>query len=199
MAPFGATSNLLTSPKYSSTTLLPAQLKTITSASVTMTGLASTFTNPSYYDTNFEFWISKENPITSTNPQVYAEIIVFLDWEANRQNGSAGGWTCDASGSISTGGNTFNLCHQKDTWGPGNWRFFNFVLSNGPSSNFTGKGDVKALLDWVMSKYSGFSTDFWLTRIEVGTEVDDSTVGQAKLQNVAFEINGTTKTPQLAK
>ena len=83
-----------------------------------MTGLQSTFTNPSYYDTNFEFWISKENPLTSANPQVYAEIIVFLDWEANRQNGSAGGWTCDVSGSISTGGNTFNLCHQKDDLGP---------------------------------------------------------------------------------
>jgi hypothetical protein len=199
VAPFGATSDLLTSPPFSSTTLLPAQIKTINSASVTLTSLSSTFTSPTYYDTNFEFWISKDNPLTSSNPQVYAEIIIFLDWEANRQNSQGGGWTCDASGSISTGGNTFNLCHQKDTWGPGNWRFFNFVLSNGPSSNFSGKGDVKALLDWVMSKYSGFSTDFWLTRIEVGTEVDDSTAGQAKLQNVSFEINGTTKTPQLAK
>ncbi|HVT09395.1 MAG TPA: hypothetical protein VHO67_18170 [Polyangia bacterium] len=199
VAPFGANSSLLTSPKFSSTTLLPAQIKTINSASVTITSLAATFTSPSYYDTNFEFWISKDNPLTSSNPQVYAEIIIFLDWEANRQNGSSGGWSCDASGSISSGGNTFNLCHQKDDWSSGHWRFFNFVLSNGPSSNFTGKGDVKAILDWVMNKYSGFSTDFWLTRIEVGTEVDDSTAGQVKLQNVAFEINGTTKTPQLAK
>ncbi|HSS37182.1 MAG TPA: hypothetical protein VLT58_00290, partial [Polyangia bacterium] len=199
VAPFGATSNLLTSPAFSSTTLLPAQIKTITSASVTMTSLNSTFTNPSYYDTNFEFWISKENPLTSSNPQVYAEIIVFLDWEANRQNGNSGGWSCDASGSVNSGGSTLNLCHQSDSWSSGHWRFFNFVLGNGPSSNFSGKGDIKAILDWVMGKYSGFSTDFWLTRIEVGTEVDDSTVGQAKLQNVSFEINGTTKTPQLAK
>jgi hypothetical protein len=39
----------------------------------------------------------------------------------------------------------------------------------------------------------------WLTRIEVGTEVDDNTQGVAKLNNLTFEINGTSKSAQIAK
>ena len=33
----------------------------------------------------------------------------------------------------------------------------------------------------------------WLTRIEVGTEVDDNTAGTAKINNLTFEVNGTSK------
>jgi hypothetical protein len=46
-----------------------------------------------------------------------------------------------------------------------------------------------------MKNYSGFSTSMWLTRIEVGTEVDDNTQGSATLKNLTFEINGVSKTP----
>ena len=45
---------------------------------------------------------------------------------------------------------------------------------------------------------SDFSTDMWLTRIEVGTEVDDDTQGTAKVNNLTFEINGTAKSIELA-
>src|SRR5581483_1693975 len=55
VAPFGNTSTLLTTPAFSSTALLPIQLKDLTSASVNIDTFATTFTNPSYYDTNFEF------------------------------------------------------------------------------------------------------------------------------------------------
>ncbi len=103
VAPFGTGSSLLTSPSYSSTTLLPIQLKNLNSASVSLTNLSTTFTNPSYYDTNYEFWISKLDPRTNADAQVYAEIIMFLGWEANRNNSSAGGWTCDKSGTVTVG------------------------------------------------------------------------------------------------
>jgi hypothetical protein len=39
----------------------------------------------------------------------------------------------------------------------------------------------------------------WLTRIEVGTEVDDNTQGTGKIKNLTFEINGTAKSAQFAK
>ncbi len=194
VAPFGNTSNLLTTPAFSSTTLLPIQIKNLNSASVSLTNYSTTFTNPSFWDSNFEFWISKQDPRTNANAQVYAEIIMFLGWNANRNNSSSGGWTCDKSGTVTAGGATFNLCHQSDSWSSG-WRFFNFNLSNGPSSNFSGTGDVKAILDWVMKNYSGFTTDMWLTRIEVGTEIDDNTAGSASIKNISFEVNGTVKSP----
>jgi hypothetical protein len=191
VAPFGAGSSDLTSPAFSSTTLLPIQLKSLTSASVNFDSFNSTYQKPGYYDTNFEFWISKENPLTSANPGVYAEIIIFLDWDNVRE--SSTGWPCENLGNV---GN-YKLCHQSDKWGSG-WRFFNFEL-NGQQKNFSGKADVKSILDYVKGKYSGFTDDMWLTRIEVGTEVDDNTQGTTKINNLTFEINGTSKSIELAK
>ena len=46
VAPFGNTSSLLTTPKFSSTTLLPIQIKDLTSANVTVDTLAMTFEQP---------------------------------------------------------------------------------------------------------------------------------------------------------
>lgn len=217
VAPFGSGSSLLTTPSYSSTTLLPIQISSLTSASVTFDNFSTTFQKPGYWDSNFEFWISKEDPTKNADAGVYAEIIIFLGWEANRQNGAtgAGGWACSVPGSSGpVSGTNFTLCHQSDKWSQSPyWRFFNFVLGNGADSNsvntYTGKVDIKAILSWVMSNYpnpgSGaggngnapFSSSMYLTRIEVGTEIDDNTQGSAKINNLAFEINGTTKSIQI--
>ena len=59
--------------------------------------------------------------------------------------------------------------------------------------------DVKALLDFVRSKYSGFTDTMWLTRIEVGTEVDDNTSGTAKIKNLTFEVNGQSRSFEFAQ
>ena len=218
VAPFGTTSSLLTTPSFSSTTLLPIQIKNLTSASVNIDTFATTFSNPTYYDANFEFWISKQDPTKNADAGVYAEIIIFTGWEANRQNGAtgAGGWACSVTGSSGPVPNTnFTLCHQSDKWSQTPyWRFFNFVLGNGADSNsvstYNGKVDIKAILSWVMSNYANpgsgaagngnapFTTDMWLTRIEVGTEIDDNTAGSAKINNLTYEINGTSKSVQLA-
>jgi hypothetical protein len=194
VAPFGKDSSLLTSPAFSSTTLLPIQLKDLKSASVNIDGFNSTYQNGGYYDTNFEFWISKQNPLTSSNAGVYAEIIIFLDWDNVRE--SSKGWPCENLGTTGS----YKLCHQSDNWAPqsGPWRFFNFELTSQQKS-FSGKGDVKAILDYIRGKYSGFTDDMWLTRIELGTEVDDNTQGTAKINNLTFEINGTSKSIELAK
>jgi hypothetical protein len=39
----------------------------------------------------------------------------------------------------------------------------------------------------------------WLTRVEIGTEIDDNTAGQAGIKNLTFEINGTSKSIQVAQ
>lgn len=177
VAPFGTQSSLLTTPPFSSTTVLPIQLKDLTSASVTINNFSTTFSKPGYWDSNFEFWISRQDPRTSADAGVYAEIIAFLGWENGRNDSSAGGWTCDKSGNVTSGGTGYNLCHQSDTWSGGKWRFFNFNVNNGSLSTFSGKVDIKAFIDWVTKNYSGFTTDMWLTRIEIGTEIDDDTAG----------------------
>jgi hypothetical protein len=196
VAPFGTTSTLLTTPACSSTTLLPIQISNLTSASVTLDTFNTTFSNPTYWDSNVEFWISRQDPRTNNDAGVYAEIIAFLGWEANRNSTAQGGWSCDKTGSLFAGSTGYNLCHQSDTWSSG-WRFFNFIASNGPYATFSGKVDIKAFLTWVMANYPGFTTDMWLTRIEVGTEIDDNTAGSAKINNLTFEVNGTSKSIQL--
>jgi hypothetical protein len=198
IAPFGTTSSLLTTPKFSSTTLLPIQLKDLQSASVNVDNFfISVSGSAPYWDNNVEFWISKNDPRTSTDAGVYAEIIMFTGFQGNRLS-TTGGWPCDKSGSVTAGTTSYNLCHQSDTWSSG-WRFFNFNINQGPFSSWTGKMDVKALLDFVRSKYSGFTDTMWLTRIEVGTEVDDNTSGSAKIKNLTFEVNGQNRSFEFAQ
>jgi len=199
VAPFGMTSSLRNTPAFSSTTLLPIQISALTSASVNIDTFSTTFTNPTFWDANFEFWISKSDPTKNADAGVYAEIITFVGWENGRQASGNGGWPCTTSGTVPN--TNFQLCHQSDSWGSG-WRFFNFTNGSATASgtmNFTGKVDIKAILDYVKSKYSGFTNDMWLTRIEIGTEIDDNTAGSAAIKNLTFEINGTSKSLQLAQ
>jgi hypothetical protein len=67
--PFGAGSNLATSPSYASTMILPKQIKDVTSASVTLDNLNSSI-SASVWNTDFEMWISQKNPVTESNPGV---------------------------------------------------------------------------------------------------------------------------------
>ena len=196
VGPFGTASSLLTTPKFSSTTLLPIQLSSLTSASINVDQFNTSIPANHYWNSNFEFWISKKDPTKNADAGVYAEIIVFLGWQANRQS-SSGGWPCMVSGTIPN--TNYNLCHQSDSWSSGHWRFFNFNINQGPYSSWTGKMDVKALLDYVRSKYSGFTDTMWLTRIEVGTEVDDNTSGTAKIKNLTFEVNGQNRSFEFAQ
>jgi hypothetical protein len=195
VAPFGSSSNLLTTPAFSSTTLLPIQVTSLTSASVNIDNLFISLQKNTTYNINVEFWLSQRNPLTDPNPGVYAEIIAFWGWEPNRNNSSAGGWSCGSTeqskGNMTSGSSTYNLCHQSDNWSSG-WRFYNFNVNNGPLTAYTGTVDVKAMIDWVVSKY-GIPNNLWLTRIEVGSEIDDNTQGSVKLKNLTFEINKQTR------
>jgi hypothetical protein len=189
VGPFGANNALLTTPPFSSTTVLPKQIKDITSAAVTIDTMTITLSRVISWNTNFEVWFSQRNPLTDPNPGVFAEIMGFFGWENGR-------WPCDQTGSLTSGGQGYTLCHQSDTWADGKWRYYQFNLNSGPLTTFNGKVDVKAFIDWIVNRYS-LSRDLWLTRIEVGTEIGDAQ-GSLKIRNLTFEVNGTSKSIELA-
>ncbi len=190
--PFGAGSSLETSPPFSSTTLLPLKISQITSASVNIDNLRINLGGQESWNLNFEFWLSQQDPL-SGNPGVYAEVIAFWGWQDGR-------WPCDVtiSGNVSSGNRSYSLCHQDDQWANGQWRYFQFWLDGGPQRDFSGTVDIKAFLTWLTTQ-RGYSSELWVTRIEVGSEIDDNTNGTVSLSNISFEINGTTKSVELAQ
>jgi hypothetical protein len=191
--PFGSNSSLVTSPTLPSTTLLPLQIKDINSASVTLDSLSISLQNANSWNLNVEFWLSQRNPVTDPNPGVHAEVIVFWGWENGR-------WPCDKAltAKVTSGDKGYKLCHQSDTWSNGQWRYFQFWVDGGPLTSFSGKVDIKAFLSWLGSAYN-YSKDLWVTRFEVGSEIDDNTSGSVKLKNITFEVNGTSKSLELAR
>ncbi len=188
--PFGIGDELETSPPFSSTTLLPLQIRNIQSASVAVDNLRINLQSAESWNLNFEMWLSQRNPLTSPDPGVYAELITFWGWQDGR-------WPCDTSGNVDSGGQSYRLCHQSDTWADGQWRYFQFWVDGGPKSSFSGTLDVKAFLDWLVNDW-GYSRDLWVTRFEVGSEIDDNTRGTVTLDDVTFEVNGTSRSVQLA-
>lgn len=189
VAPFGKGNVLLTTPEFSSTMLLPKQVKDLTSASITVDTLQITLQKPTIWNINFEVWLSQRNPVTDPNPGVFAEIIAFWGWEDGR-------WPCDKTGNLANAGtHSYHMCHQSDTWADGKWRFYNFNVDGNSLRNYTGKVDVKAFIDYVVRTYN-LPQDLWLTRMEVGSEIDDNTQGSVKIKNLTFEVNGQSRKPE---
>ncbi len=192
--PFGTNSTLRTSPAFSSTPLMPIQIKNLTSASVTVDDMRIALgTSAKSWNLDFELWLSQNNPVTSADPGVYAELITFWGWQAGR-------WPCDTAlnATVTAGTSSYRLCHQSNTWADGQWRYFQFWVNGGPYTSYTGKVDAKALLDWLVSAY-GYSRELWVTRFEIGSEIDDDTNGTVTLRNVTFEVNGTSRSIELCR
>jgi len=146
----------------------------------------------------FEFWLSERNPVTDPSPGVHSEILAMWGWQADR-------WPCGddntlgneyAGISVSAGSKSYDLCHQSDTWADGRWRYTQFWMQGGPSTNFSGTVDIKAMLDWVVS-YKGYSRELWVTRIEVGSEIDDNTNATVTVRDITFEVNGQSRSVEL--
>lgn len=193
--PFGNGSSLATSPSFSTTTLLPLQIKDIQKASVTVKNLSIQLQQQTSWDSTFEFWLSERNPVTDPNPGVYAEIMTFWGWQANRWPDCSMCMAPPGKGlndQVSAGSKSYKLIVQSDTWADGKWRYFQFRATDGSQTNFNGTVDVKALLDYLVSK-QGYSSDLWVTRFEVGTEIDDSTSGKATVDGLTFEVNGQSR------
>ncbi|HKO48432.1 MAG TPA: hypothetical protein VJV79_11945 [Polyangiaceae bacterium] len=204
--PFGLGSADATSPNFSSTTLLPLQIKDITSATVTLENLKIEFEKEGKWDLTFEFWLSSKDPgKTQGDAGVYAELMTFWGWENNRwpdtegkgttlvRNSTCSGSACPMGGEQVTAGKTYKLTVQDDAWGK--WRYFQFRDTAGPVKVLPTKFtvDVKKLIDYLVSK--GYSKDLWVSRLEVGSEIDDNTKGKVTMTNVEFEINGQKRSP----
>lgn len=199
--PFGIDSPLQTSPPFSSTTLLPIQIKDITSASVTLEQFNISLSQQSSWNTAMEFWLSERHPIDDPNPGVYAEIMGWWGWNAGR-------WPCDLNndGMVDYGDNVqagsmgYTLCHQSDNWADG-WRYYQFRAGDGSDGNirndFNGTVNVKAFLDYLVNN-RGYSSELWLTRIEVGSEIDDDTAGTVSMNSITFEVNGQNRSQIIA-
>jgi hypothetical protein len=196
--PFGIGSALATSPEFSSTTLLPIQIKNLQTASVTIDNLRIELEQESSWNITFEFWVSQRDPLTS-DAGVYAELMTFWGWQGGRwptapgADGAAGVGTGET---VNSAGKDYTLWVQRDGWADG-WRYFQFRANDGPKRDFDGTVDVKPLLDHLL-KISGFSSDFWITRLEVGSEIDDGTKGKVTLDGISFEINGESRSAIIA-
>jgi hypothetical protein len=188
--PFGAGNSLATTPSFPSTDVLPLQIKDIMSSSVSVDGLNASIQKATTWNVDFEFWLSQKNPVTEANPGVYAEVIAFWGWQDS--------WACDKSGSVTSGDKTYSLCHQDDNWGNGPWRYFQFRANGGPFQSYSGKIDVKAFLDWLVNT-RGYSKELWVTRFEIGSELDDNTAGTVNLKNITFQVNAMSKSARFGQ
>jgi hypothetical protein len=185
--PFGTQKDLVTSPDFSSTTLLPLQIKNINSASVTIDQMNIELQNAKSWNLNFEMWFATQHPITGSHNCAYAEIMVFWGWQDNR-------WPCDQEGTLNSGNNSYAFCHLGENWGCG-WQYIQFRVNGGPMRNYSGSLDVKAILDWLVSN-RGFSQDLWVSRMEIGSEIGDTTSGKVTVRSITFEVNGVSKSPE---
>jgi hypothetical protein len=189
--PFGIGDELVTSPEFSSTTVLPKQIKDIQSASISIDNLNIALQNQQAWNITMEFWLSERDPVNDPNPGVYAEIMAFWGWQNMR-------WPCDMGGSRVEAGMGYTLCHQVNDWADGKWRYFQFRAGDGSDGNirtsFSGTIDIKPFLDFVVNNH-GYSQDLWVTRLEVGSEIDDNTSGRVTLSNITFEVNGESRSP----
>lgn len=193
--PFGKGSSLATTPDFSSTTLLPIQIKNITSASVEIKNMNIQLQQSGSWDLTFEFWVSQQDPL-SASPGVYAELMTFWGWQSGRYPEPPNGMGPTGNGAgdtVPAGDKQYKLEVQSDSWANGQWRYFQFRSTDGPSMSFSGKVDVKALIDYLVTK-RGYSTDFYISRFEVGSEIDDLTQGKVTLDSITFEVNGQTRT-----
>jgi len=195
--PFGLGSKDATSPNFSSTTLLPIQIKDLKTATVTVDNLSVMLEKSDSWDLTFEFWLSKQNPATTKdNAGVYAELMTFWGCQANRWPLNMGGSaTCDkgCDNNVDGGSSKYNLLVQRNSWGSG-WQYYQFRTANS-STSFNGTVDVRKLIDYLMKKDSAITGDMWVTRFEVGTEIDDNTKGTATIKNITFEVNNEKRSP----
>jgi hypothetical protein len=190
--PFGIGSPLATSPDYSSTTLLPVQVKDILASSagtsIQIDNLTISLQGQESWNISAEFWLSEGNPLTDSSPNVMAELMTWWGWDAGR-------WPCEPpNDGVQAGSLNYSLCHQREGWGDSSdpWSYYQFRAGDGSDgnskTNFNGTVDVKALLTYLVGK--GLSQDLWVSRLEVGSEIDDNTAGTVKLDGITFEVMG---------
>jgi hypothetical protein len=190
MHPFGVSQQLITSPDYSSTTILPIQVKDVTSASVKIEGLSIVTTSDAAWNMNFELWFSEQHPATGTHTTAYGETMNWFGWSSDQYN-----WN-GVLGSLEAG-QSYDLFHSDDHWPAGQaqqWKYRQYRLKN-PSKQFNGTVDVKKILEHLVGE--GWPSSLWIARFEVGTELDDGSAGTVTMKKITFEVNGQQRATEV--
>ncbi|MBN2036350.1 MAG: hypothetical protein JW768_06370 [Chitinispirillaceae bacterium] len=186
--PFGHIKDNIKTGDVSSTSLLPLQIKNINSASIKVDQMKIDLQSAVAWNICFEMWLTTKDPATiDTGECPYAEIMAFWGWQDGR-------WACDQNGTLTAGTNSYHLCHSVDIWACG-WRYIQFRVDGGPMRTYNGTLNVKAMLDWLVTN-KGMSRDLWVTRFEIGSEINDNTRGKITIKNLTFEVNGVSKSPE---
>jgi hypothetical protein len=184
--PFGVNKSKVTSPDFCSTTILPIQIKDVTSASVKIDNMRIETEYSDGWNMNFEMWFCEGHPITGTHDNAYAEVMAWYGWKD--------GWDCNvASDRVTAGDKSYTLCHQSDNWG--GWRYFQFRSEGGSQNSYSGTTDIKPFLDYLVNQ-KGYSRDLWISRFEIGTEISNNNKGKLTIGNLTFEVNGVSKSPE---
>jgi len=190
MHPFGVSTQLITSPDYSSTTVLPIQVKDVQTASVKIEGLSITPTSDSNWNMNFEMWFSDQPPATGTHTTAYGETMNWFGWSSDQYNWNGVLGSLDA-------GQSYDLYHSDDHWPAGQaqqWKYRQYRLKNS-TKNFDGTVDVKKILDHLVGE--GWPTSLWIARFEVGTELNDGSAGSVNIKKITFEVNGKQRATEV--
>jgi hypothetical protein len=190
MHPFGVSQQLITSPDYSSTTILPIQVKDVTSASVKIEGLSIATTADANWNMNFEMWFSEQHPATGTHTTAYGETMNWFGWSSDQYN-----WN-GVLGSLEAG-QSYDLYHTDDHWPAGQaqqWKYRQYRLKSS-TRQFNGTVNVKKILEHLVSQ--GWPSSLWIARFEVGTELDDGSAGTVTIKKITFEVNGQERATQV--
>jgi len=188
--PFDPAGSLAQTPSYSSTTLLPMQMKDL-NAIVTIENLAISLSEAGSWTLGLRFWLSEFNPLSGGDPGVQLQFDVLWGWQAGRTP-----CTQPASEVQVSEGKSYLPCLHETMWGPGNWEHWEFRLQSGPATTFDGAVDLDTFFGYAEGK--GASNTWWVTRIELGTAIDDQTVGEVTLDDITFSMNGLSRSIELA-
>ncbi|HYQ17084.1 MAG TPA: hypothetical protein VEQ58_15035, partial [Polyangiaceae bacterium] len=189
--PFGVSKQLVTTPDYSSTTVLPIQIQDVTSASVTIDGLSMSSTDTNW-NMNFEMWVTDQNPVTGTHTTAYGETMNWLGWSSDQYNWDGVVGSLDA-------GQKYDLYKSSDSWPDGQaqkWKYRQYRLQN-RSNQFSGTIDIKKILDKLTSGSDNWPKTLWISRFEVGTELDDGSAGTLTIRKITFEVNGQKRATEI--
>jgi chitinase len=168
----------------STTTLLPLQLKDISSASMSIDVHTDVGGNDHGWNLAFELWLSDKDPtLGPANPK--GEIMVFLSNSSDYYPQAP-----ETDQTLDDGAHSYKLYVSSDNWGT--WGYYRQYRLDTHDGKFTGKLNIGAFLKHYVEQ-EHWDANLWVTRFELGNEVYQNTGGTTKIKNLSFEVNGQTR------
>lgn len=168
----------------STTTLLPLQLKDITSASMTVDVHTDVGGNNKGWNLAFELWLSDKDPrLGPASPK--GEIMVFLSNAPDYYPTAP-----ETQETLNDGIHTYKLYVSSDNWG--SWGYYRQYRLDTHDGKYNGKLDIGAFLEHYVND-EHWDGDLWVTRFELGNEVYQNSAGTTTFKSVSFEVNGQTR------